>query len=170
MTPINFLRSVSFALLMIVCTEVLALPDDRKQDFQLQANQQTFDQKNGRVTYTGEARLQQGSLIIRADTIVVQFNQDNSVEKITASGQPAHFEQQPSVERGIVSAKAGIIVYDSTVNTVSLSQNARLEQDGAIMQGHEIRYDINRELVSAKGDQQRDQPIQMTIPPAVIEQ
>ncbi|MBU2885443.1 lipopolysaccharide transport periplasmic protein LptA [Gilvimarinus agarilyticus] len=168
--PAKLKHCVLTVLLAIVSTTAFGLPSDREQNFELQANQQTFDQKNGRVTYTGEARLQQGSLIIRANTIVVQFDQDNSVEQITAEGSPAHFEQQPSIDRGVVSAKAGIITYNSANNTVSLSKGALLEQDGAVMQGHEIRYDINRELVSAEGDHESDQPIQMTIPPALIEQ
>lgn len=170
MRPIKPLQNLLAIVLFTITGSALALPTDREQNFELQASKQTFDQKNGRVTYTGGARLQQGSLIIRADTIVVQFNQDNSVEQITATGQPAHFEQQPSPDRGIVSAKAGTIIYNSSANTVSLSDGARLEQDGAVIQGHEIHYDINREFVSAVGDQQSDQPIQMTIPPAIIEQ
>lgn len=169
MPRIKLTRSLGLILLLATASGALALPEDREQNFELQANQQTFDQKNGRVTYTGNARLQQGSLIIRADTIVVQFNQENSVEKVIAEGQPAHFEQQPSADRGIVSANAGTIVYDSAANTVSLDKGARLEQDGAIMKGQQIRYDIGRELVSAEGDAQSEQPIQMTIPPAVLE-
>ncbi|MDO3382855.1 lipopolysaccharide transport periplasmic protein LptA [Gilvimarinus algae] len=160
-----------FALLLVLAAAgASALPEDRQQSFQLQADQQTFDQKNGRVTYTGSARLQQGSLIINADQIVVEFAADNSVKQITATGSPAHFQQQPSLERGIVTAQAQEIVYNSEKNTVSMSVKARLEQDGAVMEGHSIHYDLTRELVSAEGDGESSEPIRMVIPPAVIEQ
>lgn len=156
----------------IIAAPSLALPDDREQAFQLQADSQTFDQKNGRVTYSGAARLQQGSMVIEADTITVDFATDNSVSKVTAQGDPAKFQQRPSPDKGIVFAEGQTITYDSGNNTVSLEQEAKLEQDGAVMRGFSIHYDLNRELVRAESDKSESseqQRIQMTIPPAMVE-
>ncbi len=155
---------------LLSAAKVQALPDDREQPFQLQADTQTFDQKNGRITYSGNALLQQGSLQIKADTITVEFTADNNVKAVTATGSPAHFQQRPSAERGIVSAEANQIVYDSANNTVSMTESVKLEQDGAIMRGHSIHYDLTQELVNAQSGAEGQDRIQMTIPPAAIEQ
>ncbi|WP_020207972.1 lipopolysaccharide transport periplasmic protein LptA [Gilvimarinus chinensis] len=168
-------KSTFSALLAILFLAVLttpnvqALPDDREQPFQLQADTQTFDQKNGLITYSGNALLQQGSLKIKADTITVKFSADNSVKAVTAIGSPAHFQQRPSTERGIVSAEANEIIYDSANNTVSMTESVKLEQDGAIMRGHRLHYDLTKELVNAQSGTEGDERIQMTIPPAAIE-
>ncbi|UTF59684.1 lipopolysaccharide transport periplasmic protein LptA [Gilvimarinus sp. DA14] len=162
--------TAAFLATLLFTLKAQALPDDREQPFQLQADTQTFDQKNGRITYSGNALLQQGSLLIKADTITVEFTPDNSVKVVTAKGKPAHFQQKPSAERGIVSAEANEIVYDSANNTVSMTEAAKLEQDGAIMRGHSIHYDLTQELVNAQSDAEGQDRIQMTIPPAAIEQ
>lgn len=147
-----------------ITTTAQALPDDREQDFQLQADKQLFDQKNGLVTYTGSARLQQGSLIIDADRIVIHFKSDNSVAKIEASGSPAHFQQQPQANKGKVFAEAQEISYNHDERTVTLNNSAKLEQDGAIMQGHSIHYDLTRELINAQSDETSNERIKMVIP------
>lgn len=151
-----------------VSTSVLALPDDRTQNINLQASH--FDRQEGKITWSGNARLQQGSLVIEADQIVVHYTEDDRFTKATAIGQPAHFQQQPDLQSGVISAKAHTIIYDSVANAISLSGEARLEQDGVEVNGHEIRYDINQDQFYAEGNDQTDQPIQMTIPPAVLEQ
>ncbi|WP_052480930.1 lipopolysaccharide transport periplasmic protein LptA [Gilvimarinus agarilyticus] len=147
-----------------IATSAQALPDDREQDFQLQADKQLFDQKNGLVTYTGSARLQQGSLIIDADRIVIHFKSDNSVAKIEATGSPAHFQQQPQANKGKVFAEAREISYNHDERTVTLNSSAKLEQDGAIMQGHSIHYDLTRELINAQSDESSSERIKMVIP------
>jgi lipopolysaccharide export system protein LptA len=157
------------AAMAMIATTAHALPDDREQDFQLQADKQLFDQKNGLVTYTGSARLQQGSLIIDAERIVVHFKSDNSVAKIEASGSPAHFEQQPQADKGKVFAEAHEISYDHDKRTVTLSNSAKIEQDGAIMQGHSIHYDLARELINAQSDDNSDERIKMVIPAGATE-
>lgn len=169
--PLNHKTSVALALtLLLVSTGTLALPDDRKQDFQLQADQQLFDQKNGRVTYTGAARLQQGSLIIKAERIVVHFTDDNAVAKVVASGSPAHFQQQPRANKGIVFAQAKEIIYNHKERIVSLDNAAKLEQDGAVMQGHSIHYDLTRELINAQGNNDASERIKMVIPAGATQQ
>ena len=160
------LLSVAMTLLS---TSAQALPDDRDQDFQQQADNQLFDQKNGLVTYTGNARLQQGSLVIDAERIVVHFDGDNAVVKIEASGSPAHFQQQPQASKGKVLAEANAIIYSHAERTVTLSENAKIEQDGAMMQGHSIHYDLTRELINAQGDASSNERIKMVIPAGTVD-
>lgn len=162
---INRLAALSLtATITILSAAVQALPDDREQDFQLQADKQLFDQKNGLVTYTGNARLQQGSLIIDAERIVIHFDGDNSVIKVEAAGSPAHFQQQPQTNKGKVLAEAQKITYNHAERTVTLSDSAKIEQDGAIMQGHSIHYDLTRELINAQSNESSSERIKMVIP------
>lgn|SRR5690554_956991 len=163
----SFLKQLPARVLaatLLLAAQAQALPGDSAQDFLLQADKQLFDQKNGLVTYTGSARLQQGSLIIEAEHIIIHFKHDNSVAKVEASGSPAHFQQQPQADKGIVFAEADKIVYDHEQRTVTLSRGAKIAQDGATMQGHSIHYDLIRELINAQSDEGSNERIKMVIP------
>ena len=155
-------------LTLIFSAATLALPEDRNAKIELQSDQYVFDQKNGLIIYTGNAELKQGSLHINADKIVVHYQGDSTVEKIEANGSPARFQQQPSTQQGVITAEAEQIIYHRLDNTVVMTSSARLEQNGAVMQGHKIHYDLTRELVQADSDDQGEQRIQMTIPPGSL--
>ncbi len=151
---------------LLLSTYVLALPDDRKQAIHLQADSSSFDQKSGIIIYSGKAKLQQGSLLISAEKIVVHYSKDKSIDKIEATGTPAHLEQQPKADEDIVTASANKIYYSQLHNTVELLDKAMLTQSGAIMQGHKIHYDLTRELVHTEG--RDDKRIAITIPANII--
>lgn len=152
-------------LLLLCCSGTLALPGDRTASIELASDQYVYDQKNGLIIYTGNAELRQGSLQINADRITVHYRDDDkTVEKIKAEGSPAHLQQQPSTDAELVKASAGEITYHRMDNTVEMRAGAQLEQNGAVMQGHRIHYDLTRELVQADSDEAGEERIFMTIP------
>ena len=69
----------------------LALPSDKNETIRGSADNLTVDQKNGVATYTGTVKIEQGSLMISADSIVIHTNADSTVEKMIATGNPARF-------------------------------------------------------------------------------
>ena len=152
-------------LLALACGNALTLPGDRTASIELQSDQYVYDQKNGLIIYTGGAQLRQGSLQINADRITVYYRgDDNTVEKIEAEGSPARLQQQPSADADPVKASAAEITYHRLDNTVEMRTGAQLEQNGAVMQGHRIHYDLTRELVQADSDDAGEERIFMTIP------
>lgn len=155
------------ALYLLLVNPAFSLPDDRKQSIQLQADKWSFDQKNGVTTYTGNAQLQQGSLIIKAQEIIVYYTKNKNVERIEAIGSPARLQQQPSVDQNLITASANKILYLRNENIVEFLNNAELTQAGAIMRGKKIHYDLTEELVHAEGG---DTGIKMTIPASTLKE
>ncbi len=160
---------VFIVLWIVIAIPVLALPEDQQQTIQLQADNSSFDQKNGVIIYTGSAQLTQGSLKIKAAKIIVHYNSDKTIHKIEASGSPAKLEQLPKLNEKIITASAQKIFYLHKSNTVELLENAELTQAGAIMRGHKIHYDLDKEVVRAEGDNIAG-PITMTIPANAIKE
>lgn len=174
MIPANFRFTLAqFALVMAaLCASysavTLALPSDKNETIRGSADDLTVDQKNGVATYTGSVKIQQGSLVISADSIVIHTNPDSSVEKMIATGSPARFQQQPEKDQGVVTAAAKQITYTPNNERLVLIEDASVEQNGAVMSGPHIDYDLVKEVMKAAGSNGttgNGQRIEIVIPP-----
>lgn len=146
----------------------LALPSDKNETIRGSADNLTVDQKNGVATYTGSVKIQQGSLVISADSIVIHTSPDSSVEKMIATGNPARFQQQPEKDQGVVTAAAKQITYTPNNEHLLLVEDASVEQNGAVMSGPHIDYDLVKEVMKAAGSNGTSgngQRIEIVIPP-----
>ncbi|WP_323815762.1 lipopolysaccharide transport periplasmic protein LptA [Cellvibrio sp. NN19] len=167
----TFLSPLLLAMTSVVIgysTTTQALPDDRNEVIRGSADNLTVDQKNGVATYTGSVTISQGSLKISADSIVIHTNPDSSVEKMIATGSPARFQQQPDHDQGIVTAAAKQITYTPNNEHLILIEDASVEQNGAVMSGPHIDYDLLKEVMKAAGTKSttgQGQRIEIVIPP-----
>lgn len=163
-------RFAAMALLAsIPMSHTLALPSDKNETIRGSADKLTVDQKNGVATYTGSVIIQQGTLVISADSIVIHTNGQNDVEKMVAQGSPARFQQQPEKDQGLVTAAAKQITYTPDNQRLLLVEDASVEQNGAVMSGPRIDYDLVKEVMKAAGKSSNDgnnaQRIEIVIPP-----
>ncbi len=161
---------VMLLYMAIVNSSVMALPDDREQPIRITADSASRFEATGETHYKGNVELTQGSLRINADQIVVQ-RQQNSSGVIVATGKPAQLEQTPTEDHGPVWATAERIEYRQDLDTVKLVRNARIEQEGAVVTGAIIDYEVSAQQVRASAatnaeDQQR---VEVIIPPSALE-
>ncbi len=168
--PAHLVRHlVAFSLLASLhASNLFALPSDKNETIRGSADKLTVDQKNGIATYTGSVIIQQGTLVISADSIVIHTNTDNDVEKMVAQGNPARFQQQPEKDQGLVTAAAKQITYTPHNQRLLLIEDASVEQNGAVMSGPRIDYDLVKEVMKAAGNSSTDgnaQRIEIVIPP-----
>jgi lipopolysaccharide export system protein LptA len=149
---------------------VTALPEDREQPIRITADSASRFETTGETHYTGNVELTQGSLRINADRIVVQQPQ-NGAGVIIATGNPARLKQTPTEQRGPVSASAERIEYRQDLDTVKLVRNARIEQEGAVVTGATIDYEVNAQQVKARAavSAEDNQRVEVIIPPGALE-
>lgn len=149
---------------------VWALESDREQPIRITADSALREESSGLTEYSGNVVLTQGSLSIRAQRLRVdQSNPQNTL--ITATGSPATLEQTPSIDSAPVVANANRIVYQQAKELVQLIDDARIEQQGAIITGAAIDYSVAEQRVSASGqagDSSR-QRVEVVIPASVVE-
>lgn len=159
---------ITLSLLACAC-QSFALPTDKNETIRGSAEKLTVDQKNGIATYTGSVIIQQGTLVITADSIVIHTNADNDVEKMVAQGNPARFQQQPEKDQGMVTAAAKQITYTPDNQRLLLIEDASVEQNGAVMKGPRIDYDLVKEVMKAAGGNSsadgNAERIEIVIPP-----
>lgn len=156
------------AALLLCSSWAFALPGDKNETIRGSADNLTVDQKNGIATYTGSVEIQQGSLVINAESIIIHTNADGGVEKMIATGSPARFQQQPEKDQGIVTAAAKQITYTPSNEHLILVEDASVEQNGAVMSGPHIDYDLVKEVMKAAGNgdsKGNGQRIEIVIPP-----
>jgi lipopolysaccharide export system protein LptA len=135
-------------LLFITLNSLYALPNDREQPVSIAADNATFNEKTGVAIYRGNIDIQQGSLRITADELIVTVDSKGSVLTGIAKGKPAHFQQRPAADKGIATAEAEEVTYQARDGIITLKINAKLQQDGSSFKSNEISY--NLELVKSK--------------------
>jgi len=144
-------------------TTALALPTDRQATITVEADRAQINEKTGITDYHGSVIIKQGSLLIEADQVTI-YSTDGQASKIICIGKPAHYQQQPNPEDGLVNARANTIEYYLDTETITLIKNASLEQQGSTLKGDHINYDLKAELVEARGSDNTQQRVHMVIP------
>jgi lipopolysaccharide export system protein LptA len=146
---------------MLYSTLTLALPDDVNQPISIVADSAIKDDKLGLTIYEGNVSITQGSLNILADKVTI-FIVAEEVSKMVAIGKPASFKQKPNVDEKDVIAKANTIDYFIIDKKIKLTENASLNQDGSILTGQTINYDLNGAKAEAEGG------VQVVMQPAKV--
>lgn len=136
---------------------------DRDQAITIHADQAEHNEQTGTTTYTGEVVMQQGSMRIEADQVVIH-SERNRVIKIIAQGRPARYQQKPSESEGLVVAQAQLLEYNISQDTLHLIDDALLQQDGTSLSGSRIDYDVHQSVVKAGSRTDQNERVRMVIP------
>ena len=142
---------------------------DTDQPIEIAADSAMREEPSGKTTYRGDVVLTQGSLEIRADSLVFSFDNDNTT-LITAKGNPATLKQQPENAATPIDASAAMIEYHEKSERVRLVGNAKILQDGAVIEGNTIEYFVGTQRVMAAGSPETGTPqrVKVTIPPNAL--
>jgi len=132
-----------------------ALPGDRDQPIHITADKALRDEVESVTIYTGNVELVQGSLELEADKLTIYHTTDVA-DKIIAEGSPAKMRQQPELDKSVVHAHARVITYYKSEDRVHLKTDARIEQEGSVVEGDAIDYFIAKQLITAESDQSRE--------------
>lgn len=154
------------ALLLFAGNPAVVNANDADQPIEISADQVTREEPSGLTTYRGSVELRQGSLEIHSDSLVFSFD-DKGASIITAKGKPATLKQTPANSTTPVNAEASAIEYQETRDRIRLIGNARILQDGAVIEGSTIEYIVSSQRVIAAGSPSGNKPqrVKVTIPP-----
>ena len=144
-----------------------ALPEDAEKPIHIRAESAEIERQEGRIVYVGAVRVEQGTLRVAAERMVVDYDA-GQVVRITATGAPARYRQALENNAGDVQADAATIVYHTRESRIDLKGDAHLEQRGNSLSGERIRYDIVAGRVDAGAPNQG--PVHTTLMPAAREE
>lgn len=138
------------ALWLLLPALAAALPEDREQPIQLEADTAQLDQTTGVSVYQGNVTISQGSMKLSADTVTISVR-DGEFRHLQAEGGPATFRYLPARDKPEVVGYGRRMDYDVATGTVVITRNARITQAKDEFTGERIEYDLDKDLVKARG-------------------
>ena len=136
---------------LLTTTTIFAKKLDLAQELTIDANRQSADLKNKVFSYIDNVVIKQGTLVIKADIVQVISNSKTNEKKYIAKGSPATFEQTLEDGRPL-NLQANLIKYEPALNTIIISGNALLKQEGSEVRGSKITYNSETEYVNAESE------------------
>ncbi|MHB9119124.1 MAG: lipopolysaccharide transport periplasmic protein LptA [Burkholderiales bacterium] len=118
---------------------------DRDKPIYLDSDSAVTDDAKQISTFTGKVVLTQGTLVIRADTLVLRKDPEG-YQFGTATGNPASFRQKREGLNEYIEGYGQRIEYNGRANTLELFTNARMIRNQDEVRGDYISYDANSEF------------------------
>lgn len=141
---------IGFLLLALMPAPALAELADRDKPVNLEADTVTLDDASKVSTYQGNVQLSQGTLLIRADKLVVKEDA-TGLQHGTAYGNPASFRQKREGADEYIEGYALRIEYDGKNDKVELFTQARMKRNQDEVRGNYISYDAKTEFFQVLG-------------------
>lgn len=146
------LLHLSLFALTLAAPNVYALSSDSEQPVYIDSDSQQLDMKSNQVTFLGDVNLKQGSININADKVIVTRNAVNGeIEEIQGFGKPATFSQLTDDGKTLY-GEADDLHYQLIADKLIMTKNAMLSQDGSIIRGSKITYQITSQKLVADSD------------------
>lgn len=162
---IRFVRLLLSGLLLYASLPAWPLPEDRNQPIHIESDRLEIDENRRQSSYSGNVRMQQGSLHIEADRIRFIFDENNDLIRLEIDGQPARFEQT-SDQGQPLRGQALRIVYRNREALLELTGQARLENGQDLIESKRIRFNIDSNALEAGDPESREKGrVRMVIQP-----
>ncbi|MGF7452913.1 lipopolysaccharide transport periplasmic protein LptA [Mannheimia massilioguelmaensis] len=148
-------KTLITTILMFSSLSAFALKDDTNQPINIVSDSQSLDMENSVVTFTDNVVITQGSILIKAQKVVITRPPKDSGKKETveAFGSPVTFHQ--ILDNGKpVDGRANKVHYDLGKEFLTLTGNAQLKQLDSQIDGNIITYDVNKQQLKASSTQQ----------------
>lgn len=136
-------------ILLFFSAASYALPTDSQQPIHVQADTADLDNAKGILVYRGNVIITQGSMKVMGQVVTITRNKNGGIDIMTSQGNPAYYEQRPSIDDPIVRSYAKTIQYQVAKKLVILTDNAKVIQKNNVFTGDKIVYDTSRKLISA---------------------
>ena len=145
----NVKNSLSFlVVLLLLSTLSLAEKADRDKPIEIESDTMTMDDTKNVSIYTGDVILTQGTLIIKADELIVR--EDNQgFQHSTSTGNPTSFKQKREGVEEYIEGIGKRIEYDGHMDKVHIYRNAIVKRGNDTVMGDYIIYDANAEVAQA---------------------
>ena len=160
-----FINKLLILLMALLASLVFALPEDAKQPIEIEAQSVVVDETTGFNEFSGAAEVRQGSLLLFAELIQVQTDNEEVVSMIAKGSleKPAKYIQSQENQARLIEATATIITYDVDEGTILLVGNAYLVQGFDSFSGDTLDYDINNDKVVVKGSEDGTERVKFKI-------
>jgi lipopolysaccharide export system protein LptA len=128
-----------------VCMSANAERADRDQPVNVEADTVEIDDKKQEAVFSGHVVLTQGTLMLKADRIVVKQN-EGGFQSGVAHGKPAYFRQKREGYDDFIEGEAERLIYNGEAEKIELFTKAKLKRGGDEVRGAYISYNALTEF------------------------
>ena len=128
-----------------VCMSANAERADRDQPVNVEADSVEIDDKKQEAVFSGNVVLTQGTLMLKADRIVVKQS-ESGFQSGVAHGKPAYFRQKREGYDDFIEGEAERLVYNGEAEKIELFTRAKLKRGGDEVRGAYISYNALSEF------------------------
>jgi lipopolysaccharide export system protein LptA len=140
----------AFACAITAPPAVWAERADREKPVNLEADRVDLDDAKKEAVFEGNVTLTQGTLMIKADKIIVKQDADGFQYGI-AYGSPAHFRQKREGFDDFIEGFSERLEYDGKADKVQMFTNARIQRGRDEVRGDYISYNAITEFFQVIG-------------------
>lgn len=148
---------------LVLPSTLLALSTDRNQPIEVEADSLEIRDTENMSIYSGNVRLNQGSMALRSERLVIYFNDQNELTLMELTGSPATFRQLNNQQQEMI-GQADRLEYRELESTLILLGNARLSHKGDTIESNRISINTDTESIQA-GSSDADDRVKMLIQP-----
>lgn len=142
---------INLVLALVLSSNIaLAAKPDYTQQIQIDADKLVSVNDNI-LTYRNNVQITQGSLRMNADQLEINASAGKGKEVYIATGRPVSYSQLLPDGKP-VTAQANEMRYDPSSRTLTLSGEAELTQSGSVVRASVIRYNVEKQQLSAESD------------------
>jgi lipopolysaccharide export system protein LptA len=161
------LAVVLLAMCAGLATTAQALLEDALQPIEMDWNESDIDLSSGLMILRGSdmepASIRQGSMQITGAEIRIERDGE-VITKVTATGNPARFQQQLTIGQEPLKASGLTMVFDNASQVLTIDEKAELLQAGIQTNGHHFEYSMTTQRLRAIRDPDGEQ-VRMVLPP-----
>ncbi len=162
MSPVK--RFFAIALLLVLSPmQAYAAAGDKKQPIQIEADSLEVRDDDNISIYSGNVLLEQGSLLLKADRLVIYFNDEKDLDLMEMTGNPATFRQLDDDGNEMLGQADKLDYYESK-SLLVLEGNARFSSDGDTIESSSIRINTENDNIEAASPE-ADKRVRMVIQP-----
>lgn len=148
-----------FLSMLLFCTPLLALPEDKKLPLQVKSDTVTVNYAEGVTTLVGHVVVTQGSTVLQGDKVVVKTDKNQQLISLIAYGDDqhqAHYETLPTEKSTLFTATANIITYLESERVAIFEGDTHATDGDNTFQGPNFRYwPDKQEVVTEKAGNQQ---------------
>jgi lipopolysaccharide export system protein LptA len=138
--------------LLLAASPAAALKSDRDKPMEIDADGMVTNVNAGEAVLTGNVRIVQGTLLVRADRAEISRNDAGEVSRAVLTGAPATITEDLD-DGGRLDGRAAKIDYDMAGKSVVLAGDAVVAQPQGELRGERITYNLETGRLDAGGPQ-----------------
>lgn len=137
-------------LCIIGSTSTLALNKDKQLPYHIQSDSGEYNRPRHTTTFTGHVHITQGTTLLTGNRSVIFHAKDsNRIIKMITTGQLAHYSTLPDGKSTRLYCQAQTITYYPTTDYALLVGEAKVTQEGNILSGQRIWYNLRTQQVES---------------------